>query len=107
MKVQYVFLYYCEFCLPNFQSRPATVALTDYLLKNNLNADGSTLTDAVMNDLMETLSSNATSNAAVIPVLLTLDALIENGVATLASNTEKGAMMYWSCYIGHLALTIP
>lgn len=79
---------------PNFQSRPATVAITEYLLKNNLNADGSTLTDAVMNDLMEILSTNATSNAVVIPALLTLDALIENGVATLASSTEKGATMY-------------
>jgi phage gpG-like protein len=96
-----------NFAYPISQSRPATVALTEYLLKNNLNADGTILTDAVMNDLMETLSTNSTSNAAVIPALLTLDALIENGVATLASSTEKGAMMYCSCYIVHPALTVP
>lgn len=73
------------------------MALTSYLLESDIQVDGVPLANVVMNDLLEILSTNATSNAIVIPVLSTVDALIENGVAATSANTESGAEM---CVLG-------
>jgi Tubulin folding cofactor D C terminal len=71
------------------QHRPAATALTDYVLEREAASPEEHITDAVFRELLEMAKSNSTSNTVVLPILATLDILIEGGVVAEISDSQE------------------
>ncbi|CAG7853286.1 Tubulin-specific chaperone D AltName: Full=Beta-tubulin cofactor D; Short=tfcD; AltName: Full=SSD-1; AltName: Full=Tubulin-folding cofactor D [Serendipita indica DSM 11827] len=70
--------------------RPATDALTQFLIERQEKRPEEQIIVQILGNLVDLASKNFTSNNIVLPILSTLDVLIEGGLAREASGTAEG-----------------
>jgi hypothetical protein len=63
--------------------------LTDYLLEREATSPEEHIIDTVFGELLQMAKSNSTLNTVVLPILVTFDFLIEGGVVTEMSDSQK------------------
>ncbi|KAG8833480.1 hypothetical protein FRC17_010655, partial [Serendipita sp. 399] len=74
-------------------NRPASTALTAYLLERQVKVPQEHIIEEVFKILLDLARNNSTSNTVIIPVLSTFDQLIEAGLAVEAAKSPEGLIL--------------